>query len=238
LLIGNSTGNTLTKATLTAGSGVTITNGSGAITIAASGGAGQTQMAYAVHPTTVFNSTGSSMANTGTGTFNWTCPTGVTKVRVTVIAGGGGNNNDNCSAGAGYGGFALGIYTVTPGTVYAVTVGAGGAAGTPAGSSGGSSSFSSLATATGGAGAPASGAGANGAGANGNLKTGFSMYSADGQGGTAGIPIFGLGPVSTAGTSTSQAWSPSANFHAGARGSIGTTLYGGATGVVAIEWVG
>jgi len=40
LLIGNSTGNTLTKATLTAGSGVTITNSAGAITIAASGGGG------------------------------------------------------------------------------------------------------------------------------------------------------------------------------------------------------
>ena len=38
LLIGNTTGNTLTKATLTAGSGVTITNGAGAITIASSGG--------------------------------------------------------------------------------------------------------------------------------------------------------------------------------------------------------
>lgn len=37
LLIGNSTGNTLTKATLTAGAGVSITNGSGAITIASSG---------------------------------------------------------------------------------------------------------------------------------------------------------------------------------------------------------
>lgn len=37
LLIGNSTGNTLTKATLTAGSGISITNGSGAITIATSG---------------------------------------------------------------------------------------------------------------------------------------------------------------------------------------------------------
>lgn len=40
LLIGNSTGNTLTKATLTAGSGISITNGSGAITIATSGGGG------------------------------------------------------------------------------------------------------------------------------------------------------------------------------------------------------
>jgi len=38
LLIGNTTGNTLTKATLTAGSGVTITNGSGSITIAAASG--------------------------------------------------------------------------------------------------------------------------------------------------------------------------------------------------------
>ena len=34
LLIGNSTGNTLTKATLTAGSGISITNGSGSISIA------------------------------------------------------------------------------------------------------------------------------------------------------------------------------------------------------------
>jgi mucin-19 len=38
LLIGNTTGNTLTKATLTAGNNITITNGSGAITIAATGG--------------------------------------------------------------------------------------------------------------------------------------------------------------------------------------------------------
>lgn len=40
LLIGNSTGNTLTKATLTAGTGISITNGSGSITVAATGGAG------------------------------------------------------------------------------------------------------------------------------------------------------------------------------------------------------
>jgi len=37
LLIGNSTGNTLAKATLTAGAGISITNGSGSITIASSG---------------------------------------------------------------------------------------------------------------------------------------------------------------------------------------------------------
>ena len=38
ILIGNTTGNTLTKTTLTAGSGISITNGSGAITIATTGG--------------------------------------------------------------------------------------------------------------------------------------------------------------------------------------------------------
>ena len=40
LLIGNTSGNTLTKATLTAGSGVTISNGAGAITISATGTGG------------------------------------------------------------------------------------------------------------------------------------------------------------------------------------------------------
>jgi hypothetical protein len=40
LLIGNTTGNTLAKATLTAGSGVSITNGAGSITIAATGSGG------------------------------------------------------------------------------------------------------------------------------------------------------------------------------------------------------
>jgi len=39
LLIGNSTGNTLTKSTLTAGSGVSITNGAGSITISSTGAA-------------------------------------------------------------------------------------------------------------------------------------------------------------------------------------------------------
>lgn len=40
LLIGNSTGNTLAKATITAGSGISVTNGNGSITIAATGGGG------------------------------------------------------------------------------------------------------------------------------------------------------------------------------------------------------
>lgn len=40
LLIGNTSGNTLTKATLTAGTGITVTNGNGSITVAASASSG------------------------------------------------------------------------------------------------------------------------------------------------------------------------------------------------------
>jgi hypothetical protein len=40
LLIGNTTGNTLTKSTLTAGTGISVTNGTGSITIAATGTSG------------------------------------------------------------------------------------------------------------------------------------------------------------------------------------------------------
>jgi len=57
LLIGNSTGNTLTKATLTAGSNVTITNSAGAITIAATSGGG-----------TVTSVTGTAPVSVATGT--------------------------------------------------------------------------------------------------------------------------------------------------------------------------
>jgi hypothetical protein len=79
LLIGNTTGNTLTKSTLTAGSGVTITNGSGAITIAAASGQIQTELFV------------------GPGT--WTCPASTTQVRVTVIGGGGTGAPSSGTAG-------------------------------------------------------------------------------------------------------------------------------------------
>ena len=76
LLIGNSTGNTLTKATLTAGSNVTITNAGGSITIAATGGSGSgtvnsgtiNQIAYyAAAGTAVSGITSVPATNGGTG---------------------------------------------------------------------------------------------------------------------------------------------------------------------------
>ncbi|MEB3214544.1 MAG: hypothetical protein VKL39_24560, partial [Leptolyngbyaceae bacterium] len=65
LLIGNSTGNTLTKATLTAGSGISVTNGNGSITIAATG-----SMVYpgAGIPNSTGSAWGTSYSTTGSGT--------------------------------------------------------------------------------------------------------------------------------------------------------------------------
>jgi hypothetical protein len=65
LLIGNSTGNTLTKATLTAGSGVTITNGAGAITINATGSGGTVTSVAASVPS-FLSISGSPITTSGT----------------------------------------------------------------------------------------------------------------------------------------------------------------------------
>ena len=69
LLIGNTTGNTLSKATLTAGSGISITNGAGSIEIAASGGGG-TVTSVDVAGGTGLSSTGGPITSSGTITVN------------------------------------------------------------------------------------------------------------------------------------------------------------------------
>lgn len=144
LLIGNTTGNTLTKATLTAGSGIAVTNGAGSITIASTGGGGFTNMQ-------VFTSSGT-----------WTNPGTVTRVKVTVIGGGGGGGIalwpfGFFSGGAG-GGTAIETLTI-PTAPVAITVGGGGTGRVmpvPTAAnfapSGGTSSFGAFCSATGGAG--------------------------------------------------------------------------------------
>lgn len=149
LLIGNTTGNTLSKATLTAGSNVTITNGPGTITIASTGGSGT--------PTDVqvFNTVGTS---------TWTKPAGAKQVVIEMVSGGngGGAGGKGTSGTAIYGGTAGGAggYSRTqlnaaelddaPST-YTVTVGAGGAGaifGTSTAQLGGISGFAATATPT------------------------------------------------------------------------------------------
>ena len=72
LLIGNTTGNTLTKATLTAGSGITITNGTGAITISATGAGGSVTSVNGSGGTTGLTLTGGPITTTGTLTLGGT----------------------------------------------------------------------------------------------------------------------------------------------------------------------
>lgn len=201
LLIGNTTGNTLTKATLTAGSGISVTNGNGSITIATTGGG---QLSYALF-------------SSGSGT--WTCPSGVTKVKVTCIAGGGGGNLDGLGdpVSGGNGGCAIGIYTVTPGTGYSYSVGTGGNRTPP--TNGTSSSVSGLCSATGGA-AASTVPGTSGTGSNGTFFNGYYdknyMFAGSGAPGTSGV-----------------AWNTTLSPGLGGYG-----YNGGVGGVILIEYIG
>ena len=65
LLIGNTTGNTLSKATLTAGSGISITNGHGTITIASTSSGG-TVTSVALTLPNIFSVSGSPITESGT----------------------------------------------------------------------------------------------------------------------------------------------------------------------------
>jgi hypothetical protein len=176
LLIGNTTGNTLTKATLTAGSGIAVTNGAGSITIASTGGGGFSNM------------------DVITSTSTWTNPGSVTKVKVTVVGAGGGGAHGypaggiNGGGGGGGGGTAIEVLTI-PTSPVPVTIGAGGQGGnfypnaTCPGAPGGTSSFGAYCSATGGGGgygqpSPIAAGGAGGAGSGGtiNLKGGVGGY--------------------------------------------------------------
>jgi hypothetical protein len=112
LLIGNTTGNTLAKATLTAGTGVTITNGAGTITISAP------------DTGTVTSVTASSpLASSGGATPN------LSLTGTVAIANGGTNSTATATAGgAGYGTGTAHAYTAA-GTLGQVLTSAG--AGTP-----------------------------------------------------------------------------------------------------------
>ena len=124
--------------------------------------------------------TGNIAVFTSSGT--WTCPANIVKAKITVIGGGGsaGNGVSQSGGGGGGGGTAIKSLTVTPGTVYTATVGAGGAgiasgAGNTSGNAGGTSSFSgsgiTTVSATGGAGGGSVAVGGvGGLGSNGDLN--------------------------------------------------------------------
>jgi plastocyanin len=72
LLIGNSAGNTLTKSTLTAGSGISITNGGGSITISSTAGSGTVTSVSGSGGTTGLTLTGGPITTSGTLTIGGT----------------------------------------------------------------------------------------------------------------------------------------------------------------------
>lgn len=113
-----------------------------------------------------------------------------------VVAGGGGganpyiNNANTCGGGAGGGGVLSGVASLNVGTVYSITVGAGGAgtSGIDQGGSGGSSVFNSFTAIGGGGGARQSRTGGSGgSGGGGNLAFGGSGTTGQGYAGGAGL---------------------------------------------------
>ena len=144
---------------------------------------------------------------TSVGSTTWTVPSGITSVRVLVVAGGGGTGG---YSGGGAGGLIENAsYSVTPGSVISITVGAGGAGDQGygvAGTSGGNSAFGSITAIGGGAGSPengldggsgggggsndqyVAGAGIAGQGYDGMAADPYGDYS--GQGGGAGGPAY------------------------------------------------
>ena len=90
LLIGNSTGNTLTKASLTAGSGVTITPGAGSIQIAFTGpGAGSVTSVDVSGGTTGLTASGGPITSSGTVTLAGTLAVANGGTGVTTSTGSG-----------------------------------------------------------------------------------------------------------------------------------------------------
>jgi len=234
LLIGNTTGNTLTKATLTAGTGISINNGAGSITIAS----------------TVSPGGASLQVFEGNGTF--TIPIGITSVKVTIVGGGGGSGGgaNTCagvvSSGGGGGGGAciVGLTSLTPGGTISVTVGGGGSAG--GGTSGGTGGTSQIASgtqtittrsATGGFGSPFASSGSTGAA--GGLGSG-GTGAANIRGG-AGSGVGLVNAILPGGTSILgggwNAVNQAGPYGGGGPGSnVSLTGYAGSAGVVIFEW--
>lgn len=199
-----------------------------------------------------------------TASGNFTVPQGVVSVVVEVVGGGGGGGasgdgsaggvSGNVGGGGGAGGYGYKrISGLTPGSVIAVTIGAGGVA--PANSGGGiggSSSFGGLITCTGGGGGTY-GVTTLGLGGPGGTASGADLTIPGGTGGFAGPNVTsvtlsdaeriysrggvtgkGFGTVTWSGTgSAGQGYGSGGGGASGGSGTAGGT---GASGLVLVEW--
>jgi len=107
LLIGNTTGSTLTKTTLTAGSGIVITNGSGSISIASSGGGGSVTSVNATTAISGLSFSGGPITGAGTLTLSGTLG----------VAGGGTGAATLTSGAVLIGAGTSAVTSVSPGTL-------------------------------------------------------------------------------------------------------------------------
>jgi hypothetical protein len=229
LLIGNSTGNTLSKSTLTAGTGVTITNGSGEITVAA-------PLAKQVYAFTYADNA------------TYTAPANTQLVKVTCVGSGGsttGATGRRCTGGGG-GGVAIKWLAMTAGQTLTYTLLSGGAASVSSGSltittitggAGGAGTTTVYANSVtnGPAGGAASGGDINITGGYGGSSYGSSTTVATNFSGAGGdTPGFGSGG-SGIGATASQG-NPATGYGAGAGGSHGTsTTTSGSSGIIIFE---
>lgn len=175
---------------------------------------------------------------TSTGTY--TVPSNCSTILVQLVGGGGGSCG-YCESG-GAGGYAEGMYSVSPGAAYTVTIGGGGGAGGyySGCGNGGTTSFGSLISATGGYGANQNyshGGGHSGAGSGGqiNLSQGTGTGHANGgshsQTGAGGSTFFGGPPGKTRG----QTWGNfSGTVGSGAAGDRGNDGHHGDNGSAGI----
>ena len=142
------------------------------------------------------NSTTSNPEWYDTTTSSWLAfsnPAGYT-VNYLVVAGGGGGgaslSGNNGGGGGGAGGLISTSTTLSSGTAYTITVGAGGAggaAGTHVGNNGNSSSFGAINTATGGGGGGSASAGVSGgSGGGGDSSSNVGGSGTSGQGNAGG----------------------------------------------------
>jgi len=298
LLIGNTTGNTLAKATLTAGTGISVTNGAGSITIANSAASIVWQsvqtsnftavsgMGYPCNTTSAaftvtlpaspvagdiitltdyagtwqtnnvtLNINGNKLnsltanANLSTkrqsislvyidATQGWIAYSGfldnIPAILYTasylIVAGGGGAGH-NVSGGGGAGGLLTGSVSLSTGTTYTATVGAGGngaTSGSAQGSQGQTSSFAGVSTVGGGGGGGGDGAGGNGGsgggsgGATGTSGLGGSGTSGQGNNGGRGASGAGSYPAGGGGGSSAVGGSPANSSANGGNGGAGT----------------
>lgn len=180
-----------------------------------------------------------SVVYSATGT--WQCPAGITSVTVECWGGGGGGGGASSASigggGGGGGAYSISILTLTPGTIYTVTVGAG-AAGVSAanGGTGGDSWFSTTGTvlAKGGGGGLFNTAAGGGAGGASGSSVGTTKFSG-GAGGTGQNLVSGSGGGGGGGAGNAAVGGAGGNGGVGVGGTAGAGgSVGGGAGAVGV----